>query len=148
MRVTGFFLGVLAVGAMLNHSGVATPGVAGSPVWREWSPRVFEQARREQRLVLLNIVAEWCQLCKKMDLTAYRDPKVTELIGQRYVAVRADIDKEPEIKRRYGNYGVPAVVILDADGTEIVKRRGYLEPEWLYWMLVAVADNPDPAAHR
>ncbi len=148
MRVAGLFIAMLISTAMLGLSGVALAGEPGSPVWREWSPPVFEQARREQRLVLLVIVAEWCRLCKKLDLTVYRDPRVTELMGRRYVAVRADIDKEPEVKRRYGGYGVPAVVILAADGTEIVKRRGYLEPEWLYWMLVAVADNPDPKAHR
>ncbi|MCR4300081.1 MAG: DUF255 domain-containing protein [Sulfuricaulis sp.] len=147
MRVTGLGFGILVV-ATLNLLGAAAAGEAGSPGWREWSPQVFEQARRESRLVLLDVVAEWCQLCKKMDLTAYRDPKVLGLIGQRYIAVRADIDKEPEIRQRYGDYGVPAVVILDGGGNEIIRRRGYLTPEWLYWMLVAVADNPDPAAHR
>lgn len=128
-------------------AGPAWPAGA-APAWREWSPQVFEQAQRESRLVLLDVVAEWCQLCKKMDLIAYRDPKVRELIGLRYIAVRADIDKVPDIRRRYGAYGVPAVVIFDGTGTEIVKRRGYLEPEWLYWLLVAVADDPRPEAHR
>lgn len=148
MRVTGLFIGVLAVGATLNLLGVASAGEAGSLAWQEWSPQVFEQARRESRLVLLDVVAEWCQFCKKMDITTYRDPKVLEMIGQRYIAVRADIDKEPDIRRRYGAYGVPAVVIFDGEGTEIIRRHGYLPSEWLYWMLVAVADNPDPKAHR
>lgn len=147
MRITGPGFAILVV-ATLHLPGTAAAGEDGSPGWREWSPQVFEQARRESRLVLLDVVAEWCQLCKKMDLTAYRDPQVLGLIGQRYIAVRADIDKEPEIRQRYGAYGVPAVVIFDAEGVEIIKRRGYLEPEWLYWMLVAVADKPDPEAHR
>ncbi len=148
MRVTGLYIAMLTSTAMLGLFGIAASVAAGSPEWREWSPQVFEQARREKRLVLLDIVAEWCQLCKKMDLTTYRDSKVRELIGQRYVAVRADIDKVPDIQRRYGDYGVPAVVILNNEGVEIIKRRGYLEPEWLYWLLVEVADDPRPEAHR
>jgi thiol:disulfide interchange protein len=133
--------------ALLSMAG-AWAGEPRAIDWQAWSPQVFEQARREQRLVLLDVVAEWCRLCKKMELTAYRDPRALELIRHRYLPVRADVDRVAEIKRRYGAYGVPAVVIFDAEGNEIIRRRGYLEPEWLYWMLVAVADNPDPKAHR
>lgn len=138
-------MAALGLGAF---AGSAWAAESTAPAWQEWSPRVFEQARRESRLVLLDVAAEWCQLCRKMDLTTYRDPKVLEAIQRRYIPVRADVDRVAEIKQRYGAYGVPAVVILDGGGNEIIRRRGYLTPEWLYWMLVAVADNPDPAAHR
>jgi uncharacterized protein YyaL (SSP411 family) len=109
---------------------------------------VFAQARRESRLVLLDVAAEWCQHCRKMDETSYRDPRVLAIVGQRYIPVRADVDKQEEIKRRYGGYGVPAVVVFDGNGAEIIKRRGYLPPDWLYWLLVAVAERPSPQAHR
>jgi thiol:disulfide interchange protein len=138
----------LAVLWLLAGPAWAAGSGATAPAWQAWSPQVFEQARRESRLVLLDVVAEWCQLCKKMDLTTYRDLKVLEMIRHRYIPVRADVDRVAEIKQRYGAYGVPAVVIFDGEGTEIIRRRGYLPSEWLYWMLVAVADNPDPRAHR
>ena len=125
---------------------------AAQPDWQTWSPQVFEQAKREGRLVLLDVKAEWCTACRKMDATGFRDPRVLETLRQRYIPVRADIDhdrdREPEIMQRYGARGVPAVVILNAEGVEIIQRHGYLEPDWLYWLLVAVADDPRPEAHR
>jgi thiol:disulfide interchange protein len=147
MRVTAVCIGIL-VAVLLNLSGTAVAGEANAPAWQAWSPRVFDEARRESRLVLLEVAAEWCQTCKKMEQVSFRDPRVIETIGKHYLAVRADVDRVADIKQRYGEYGVPAVVILDAAGNEIIRRRGYLEPEWLYWMLVAAADDPRPEAHR
>ena len=118
------------------------------PDWRPWSPQAFEQARRDGRLVLLDVKAEWCAACRRMDETGFSDPRVLDTLRRHYIPVRADIDREPDIMQRYGARGVPALVILDAAGNEIMQRRGYLEPDWLYWMLVAVADDPDPKAHR
>jgi len=118
------------------------------PDWRAWSPRVFDQAKREGRLVFLDVKAEWCVACRRMDAAGFRDPRVLETLREHYIPVRADIDREPAIMKRYGALGVPALVILDGNGVEIIRRRGYLEADWLYWLLLAVADDPRPEAHR
>jgi len=139
---------ILLVGCALHAVSPAVQADAAQPDWQPWSPKAFEQARREGRLVLLDVKAEWCAACRKMDAAGFRDPRVLDTLRQRYVPVRADIDHEPEIMQRYGARGVPAVVILNAEGVEIIQRHGYLEPDWLYWLLVAVADDPRPEAHR
>jgi len=103
--------------------------------WQKWSPNVFEQARREGRLVLLNLTAEWCQFCRKMDETSYRSPQVINIIMHNYIPVRADS------ALRYENDARPTTVIFDGNGIEIIKRQGYLRPQWL-------AQNPSHEAHR
>ncbi|MEN8217401.1 MAG: DUF255 domain-containing protein [Pseudomonadota bacterium] len=114
--------------------------------WQKWSPKVFEQARREGRLVLLNLTAEWCQFCRKMDETSYRSPQVINIIMHNYIPVRAETNSA--LAKRYENYGRPTTVIFDGNGIEIIKRQGYLRPQWLLWLLEAVAQNPSPEAHR
>lgn len=116
--------------------------------WQKWSPKVFEQAQREGRLVLLDLTAEWCQFCRKMDETSYRDPWVIDIINRSYIPVRAAEEANPDLAKRYENYGRPATVIFDGNGIEIIKRRGYLRPQWLLWLLEAVAQNPSSEAHR
>ncbi len=138
----------LVFGLLLALSSVASFALDDRPAWQAWSSSAFEQAKRQGRLVLLDVKAEWCVACRKMDATSFRDPRVLNTLRQHYIPVRADIDREPEIMKRYGTRGVPAVVILDGEGREIVQKRGYLEPDWLYWLLVAVADDPRPEAHR
>ncbi len=116
--------------------------------WQNWSPDVFAQAEKEDKLVLLDLIAEWCVYCKKMDQVTYRDQQVIKAINKNYIAVRADQDKHPALAQRYKNYGRPATVVYTSAGTEVIKRRGYMEPQIMFWMLDTVAANPDPAAHR
>ncbi len=116
--------------------------------WRAWSPDVFAEARREGRLVLLDLTADWCRFCKKMDAVTYRDARVVSAIGRDYVPVRADEKDHPDLAKRYADQGRPLTVIFDADGRELIARRGYLEPQWMLWLLQAVASDPDPTAHR
>ncbi len=141
LRSVALALGLLAL-------AWAVAAATQAPQWQPWSPDVLEQARQGGRLVLIDLAADWCAACRKMDETGFRDPRVLGMLEGHYVAVRADIDRDGELSRRFGGLGVPALVILDDQGKEIIARRGYLEPDWLYWMLVAVADNPDPEAHR
>ena len=43
---------------------------------------------------------------------------------------------------RYEDYGWPATVIFAADGSELVKRRGYIPTENMAKILQAVIDDP------
>ena len=79
-----------------------------------------------------------------MDEITYRDPKVIALISQRYIAVRVDQDSRPDLSNRYEDYGWPATIVFNADGSEIVKRRGYIPPKPMASMLQAIIDDPTP----
>jgi uncharacterized protein YyaL (SSP411 family) len=116
------------------------PGI----VWREWSPNVFAEAKKENKFVLLDLHAFWCHWCHVMDETTYADPKVIALVGSKYIAVGVDADARPDLAQRYENYGWPATVVYDADQKEIVKRQGYLSPAMMASMLQAIIDDPTP----
>ena len=112
--------------------------------WQEWSPAAFEQAKREKRFVILDLHAGWCHWCHVMDETTYRDPRVVKLIAERFVPVGVDQDSRPDLANRYEDYGWPATIVLDAEGNEIVKRRGYRTPDEMASMLQAIIDDPTP----
>jgi uncharacterized protein len=112
--------------------------------WEPWSDAVFERAEREHRFVLLDLEAVWCHWCHVMDEITYSDPKVVELIKTRYIPVRVDQDARPDISRRYEQYGWPATVVFNAEGGEIVKRRGYLPPHVMTSMLEEIIVDPSP----
>nr|MDQ2659183.1 DUF255 domain-containing protein [Verrucomicrobiota bacterium] len=112
--------------------------------WRPYSDSVFEEAKRENRFVLLDLEAVWCHWCHVMDEITYRDPKVVGLINARYLAVKVDQDSRPDISNRYEDYGWPATVVFNNDGSEIVKRQGYLPPKPMASMLQAIIDDPSP----
>jgi len=121
---------------------------AGEVAWRDWSEAVFREAKAEEKLVLLDLSAEWCAFCRKMDATTWQDPEVIRVIGEDYVPVRIVDEKAPLLAERFRHHGRPAVVIYDADGHELLRKRGYLEPLWMRWLLQAVRQEqsaPGPA---
>jgi uncharacterized protein YyaL (SSP411 family) len=133
----------------------ARAAAADAIMWRPWSDAAFADAKREHKFVIMDLEAVWCHWCHVMDETTYRDPKVIGLLGASYVAVKVDQDSRPDLANRYEDYGWPATIVFAADGSEIVRRRGYLTPAEMASMLQAIIDDPSPgpsvtadAAHR
>jgi uncharacterized protein len=122
----------------------APAGAADAVAWQPWSDAAFATARREHKFVVMDLEAVWCHWCHVMDETTYRDPRVVALMGAHYVAVRVDQDSRPDLANRYEDYGWPATIVFAADGSEIVRRRGYLDPAQMASMLQAIVDDPSP----
>jgi uncharacterized protein YyaL (SSP411 family) len=123
-------------------------GFAGEPPepinWQPWSDAVFEQAKKEHKFVFLDLGAGWCHWCHVMDEITYQDPEVRHLLQWKYIAVRVDQDARPDLSNRYEDYGWPATVVFDSDGSEIVKRQGYIPPKPMARLLQAIIDDPSP----
>ncbi len=138
---------VAALLLLWTVTGNAAASHSGKIDWQPWSDAVFERAARENRFVLLDLEAVWCHWCHVMDEVTYSDPKVVELIKSKYIPVRVDQDSRPDISRRYENYGWPATVVFNAEGGEIVKRRGYLAPPIMISMLEEIIVDPSPVKY-
>ncbi|MGE3528240.1 MAG: DUF255 domain-containing protein, partial [Methyloceanibacter sp.] len=134
----GFVLALLA--------GAASAALANDKalVWEEWSPALFARAQAEQRFVILDLEAVWCHWCHVMEETTYADEKVVALLKAKYLTVRVDQDANPDLSNRYGDWGWPATIIFAPDGTEIVKRRGYIPPKPMAGLLEAIIADPSP----
>ena len=104
--------------------------------WHEWSSETFALAAEQDKLVLLDISAEWCQFCKKMKAVTYQSPEVIEIINNNYIAINADIETNTDVKILYGDFGVPGTVILTSERDEINKRLGYIAPQQMQWHLL------------
>ena len=130
--------------------GPGRRGRRGGPaiVRHPWSNEVWAQAKREHKLVLLDLEAVWCHWCHVMDATTYRDPAVAALIREHYLAVKVDQDSRPDLANRYEDYGWPATVIYNPDGGEIIKKQGYIAPAGMARLLRAVVADPSPVDYR
>jgi uncharacterized protein YyaL (SSP411 family) len=115
---------------------------AGTLPWQKWDPALFDRAAKEQKYILLHMAAVWCHWCHVMEGTTYADPAIQKAILDRFIPVRVDQDADPELSYRYEQWGWPATVMLDKDGNEIFKRRGYIPPELFAKLLVAVIEDP------
>jgi len=136
--------GALAFALLPAVAAASAEGI----VWQAWSDDIFAQARREHKFVLLDLEAVWCHWCHVMDETTYSDPAIAAQLRANYLAVRVDQDGRPDLASRYEDYGWPATVIYGPDGTEIVKKQGYLPPAGMARLLREVVADPSPVLYR
>src|SRR5471030_2450624 len=118
--------------------------------WQKWDPALFDRAGKENKYILLHMAAVWCHWCHVMEGTTYRDSAIQKTILEKFIPVRVDQDADPELSYRYEDWGWPATIMLDKDGNEIFKRRGYIPPELFAKLLVAVIEDPSalPSLNR
>ena len=106
--------------------------------WLEWGADAFVRAVGEQKPVLLAIGAAWCRWTEEMDRVSYRDPGVVQLVTERFIPVRLDADRRPDVSERYTLGGWPTTAFLTPAG-EILGGGTYLEPGPLAVVLEQVA---------
>src|ERR1700761_4742133 len=131
--------------AVVSLISTTTSGSANPIAWQhELDDAVFAQAAREHKFVLLDLHAVWCHWCHVMDEKTYGDVAIQKAIAKNYIAVSVDADSDPALTSRYGDWGWPATIVLAADETEIVKRRGYIAPAQMISLLDAIVADPSP----
>jgi suppressor for copper-sensitivity B len=114
---------VLSVAAVLVPSlhGQAVPlgepgGIARTDLWRRYDAAALQRLIAGGQLVLVDVSAAWCLICKVNELTVLeRAPVADKLREPRIVAMRADWTR-PDATitaylRSFGRYGVPLDVI-------------------------------------
>jgi len=107
--------------------------------WVPWSAEAFGRAATERKPVLLSITAAWCRACHEMDRTTYADPAVAALVQARFVAVRVDTDRRPDINERYNLGGWPTTAFLTPDGA-LITGGTFVAAERMPGVLTRVAD--------
>jgi thiol:disulfide interchange protein DsbD len=94
----------------------------------------LSQAKREQKLVLLDFYADWCISCKEMEVNTFANPEVSKELKQ-FVLLQADVTtNSPEnqaLLKRFGLYGPPGILIFNLNTEEQKDQRviGYMAPQ-------------------
>ena len=137
-------LKVLSFVALLCLTANAVANVKTSSLidWQPHNNASFLQAAKEKKFLILDLEAVWCHWCHVMDAKTYADPKVAAYIKQHFIPLKADHDARPDLAERYRDWGWPATIVFAPDGTEIVKRAGYIDPESMLRLLTAIVNDP------
>lgn len=112
--------------------------------WEQLTESTFERAKKENKIILLNLEANWCHWCHVMHDSTYSNPEVLAYINKYFIPVKADQDANPELSNRYKDWGWPATIFINAKGEDVVKRAGYINPRAFLRLLKAIVKDPSP----
>lgn len=84
-------------------------------------------ARREGKRVLLQFGANWCVWCVRLHGLFASDARIAARLKDSYAVVLIDVNegRNAAVNDRYGKptrFGLPAIVVLDADGHPLVTQ--------------------------
>lgn len=97
--------------------------------WKYNLSAAVDEARKSGKYVFVDFEAQWCGWCKKMDAKTFADPKVAKVLGDNFICVKVDADKNPDLIRRYGVRGYPTVAFLNSNGVSVNQLSGYRDPK-------------------
>ena len=93
-------------------------------VWYSYDEGI-EIAQELNKPVMIDIYTNWCTWCKELDRVVYPDPDVIELSDE-FVCIKIDADQQRDLATKYNpRGGVPIVIFLRADDTEVHRLAGY-----------------------
>jgi hypothetical protein len=145
-----------ATGKTENTQGAATEGAsgggAGGVVWTNMSfDQVLAKAKETNKMVLVDVWSDHCMQCGVMDQEIWDTPEAPRLVGDAIpIKIPSDAPESYSFRYKYPITGLPAVLLLDSDGTEINRVVGYVnKSRWLtdaHSMMTGVDPLPDMEA--
>jgi hypothetical protein len=102
--------------------------------WRTDFVAASQEARTSGKPVFAYFTATWCGPCQSLKHTTWADKGVDAALRD-YVPVKIDIDREPDLARKYQVRAVPSFAVLGDDGTSVRQVEGALPPQdFLAWL--------------
>ncbi len=142
----------LVLGGMVVLALALLPFLRSRPPalqWHHTPESAFDAARSSGLNVLAFLYTDWCGYCRRMDRSTFVDPDVIRELGEAYVWLRLNAEKDPAGVRMQEDFGVggyPTILILDPEGQEIDRVAGFVPPESFPEAVRARVESPSSLA--
>jgi thiol:disulfide interchange protein DsbD len=113
-----------SVGELTGRGPAESPGVGAgeSTPFERADMSKLEQALASGRPAVVEVYAEWCVICKKLEEKTLKSPDVVAALWE-VNALRIDLDRNTELYSKYDIDGPPKLMFFDADGVERLDLR-------------------------
>ncbi len=104
------------------------------------------KAKEEGKMLFLDFYASWCMPCKWMDETTFKDFEIMNLLEQKYIAVKVNIDDFEgfELKSKFDIRFLPTILIFNHEGKMIERVEETLGTQKMKTMLQNHAESNAP----
>lgn len=113
---------------------------AHNPVnWKAWNDNTLEQAKSENKLIIISIGYAACHWCHVMERESFEDSLVAQTMNTNFISIKVDREERPDIDQVYmnavqlmiGRGGWPLNVIALPDGRPIWGGTYFKKEQWI-----------------
>lgn len=131
--------------AMLSQTAATARQKGQGIAWKTSMQQAQQEAKRTGKPILVEFHATWCAVCKQLAAQTLSKPAVVRE-SQKWVPVQVDVDKAPQLARKYLVSSTPTVAFVRPDGSLYGGFVGFLDSgEMVRGMRAAYAKTKKPA---
>lgn len=117
---------------------------AHNPVnWHPWSEETIQEAKRQDKLILVSIGYAACHWCHVMEHESFEDEAVARIMNENFVCIKVDREERPDVDHYYMtavqlmqiNGGWPLNVVALPDGRPIWGGTYFPKEQWIRSLL-------------
>lgn len=82
------------------------------------------EAQKQNKNIMVLIIQDNCQYCKRMKETTFKDPEIIKRIKEKYIFIEINRYKDIYPKNYLTVYGVPTTYFLYKNGSKIMRGAG------------------------
>ena len=109
---------------LLVASGL--PGRADEINWRKDYGSALQEARAKGLPLVLDFGTEDCLWCDKLDVTTIRDPEVVRQVNARFIPLKVQAARYPDLVAYLKIQSYPTFVVADSSGKILDAHAGFL----------------------
>jgi thioredoxin 1 len=100
-----------------------------SSSWNE----VLKLAKKENKLIFLDMYASWCGPCKRLKSKTFPNEKVGAFFNKNFINYAIDAEKGEgvQLAGKYNITGYPTLLFVNGKGQLVARTMGYHTPEQL-----------------
>ncbi|WP_203532494.1 thioredoxin domain-containing protein [Draconibacterium halophilum] len=126
--------------ALINATSPYLLQHAHNPVnWQAWSEELIQQAKAEDKLILVSIGYAACHWCHVMEHESFEDENVAAVMNENFVCIKVDREERPDVDHYYMSAvqlmgqqgGWPLNVIALPDGRPIWGGTYFPKETWV-----------------
>ncbi|NER12642.1 DUF255 domain-containing protein [Leptobacterium flavescens] len=113
---------------------------AHNPVdWKPWNDKVLQQAKDENKLILISVGYAACHWCHVMEKESFEDSLVADIMNRNFINIKVDREERPDVDQVYmnavqlmtGSGGWPMNVVALPDGRPFWGGTYFRKDDWL-----------------
>jgi thioredoxin-like negative regulator of GroEL len=97
--------------------------------WRTDYAAALREAQEKNLPLVVDFGTVNCYWCKKLDEITFRDPRVIQVVNERYIPLKVDGEKEPTLVQVLRITGYPTIVLAAPDKRILGTLEGFQEAD-------------------
>ena len=130
---------------------------AHNPVnWKPWKEKFLEEAKAQNKLILVSIGYSSCHWCHVMNEETFEDKEIAEIMNNSFINIKVDREERPDVDQVYmtalqlikGNGGWPLNAIILPNGKPLYVGTYHTKEQWKKVLVEVSAfyrDDPEKA---